>query len=97
MGWLRLAVAGQVVSIVGGFAAAQLPVLARVQGEAPVTYVTAAAPNATLRALLFALVVGAVLIVPGVFALFRVYKSAPASSQRSSGAPEEARVDPPEH
>ena len=97
VGWLRLAVAGQVVSIVGGFAAAQLPVLARVQGEAPVTYVTAAAPDATLRALLFALVVGAVLIVPGVFALFRVYKSAPASSQRSSGAPEEARVDPPEH
>lgn len=75
VGWLRLAVGAQIVTIVVGLAAAQLPELVRLEGHPPLTYAEAAAPAATLRMLLMALGVGAVLIVPGIVALYRVYKS----------------------
>ena len=74
VGWLRLAVGAQIVTIVVGLAAAQLPELVRLEGQTPLTYMEAAAPEATLRLLLVALGIGAAFIVPGLVALFTVYK-----------------------
>lgn len=75
--WLRFAVGAQVATIVAGFGLAQLPVMVAFQAGEAITYVDAAAPGVTLRLLLMALGLGAVLIGPGVFYLMRVYKSAP--------------------
>lgn len=70
---LRGAMVAQVGCVLFGFFAAQFPVLLRLDTR-DLTYTTAAAPAATLRALIWALVVGLALVVPGLVYLIKVYK-----------------------
>lgn len=70
---LRCAMVAQVGCVLFGFFAAQFPVLLRLDTR-DLTYLDAAAPPATLRALIWALGVGLALIVPGLVYLIRVYK-----------------------
>ena len=70
----RLGVGLQVSLIVWGWAAAQYPFLV----PPDVTVQSAAAPQVTLRLVLLALALGAVVLVPSMLYLFRVFKSAPA-------------------
>ena len=72
--WLLRGVMGvQVACVFLGFVAAQYPVLMRIDGGA-LTYRAAAAPPATLRALIWALVLGLPLVVPALIVLIRIYK-----------------------
>ncbi|HEY2735827.1 MAG TPA: cytochrome d ubiquinol oxidase subunit II, partial [Polyangiales bacterium] len=70
---LRIAMAVQVGSVLFGFFAAQFPVLIRLD-SGPLTYRAAAAPAATLHALIWTLAIGLCLIVPSLVYLIRVYK-----------------------
>lgn len=75
-GWpwaVRLATGAQVTCVLLGLFAVEPPVLLR-HREGVLTIGAAAAPSATLRTLLVALVVGLVLIVPALLYLLRVYK-----------------------
>ncbi len=73
--WLvRLSTGAQVASILLGFFVAQYPVLLRMSPR-DVTVQSAAAPDATFRALVVAVIVGLCAIVPGSLYLMRVYKS----------------------
>jgi cytochrome d ubiquinol oxidase subunit II len=73
---LRAAMAVQVACVLFGFFAAQFPVLIRLDTGA-LTYRDATAPAATLRTLIWALLVGLALIVPSLLYLIRVYKQSP--------------------
>lgn len=66
----RLCAIGQVTLILWGWALAQFPYLV----EPTLTIYNAAAPLATLRVVLFALVAGAVVLLPSYYLLFRVFK-----------------------
>jgi cytochrome d ubiquinol oxidase subunit II len=66
----RLFAAAQVTFILWGWAFAQFPVIV----EPDVTIQSAAAPRITLQLLLGALAVGALLLFPSFFYLFRVFK-----------------------
>lgn len=66
----RVAAVAQVSLILWGWAAAQYPYLV----EPDLTLQRAAAPPATLRFLLWALVVGALLLAPSFYYLYRVFK-----------------------
>jgi cytochrome d ubiquinol oxidase subunit II len=69
----------QVSFIVWGWAVAQYPYLV----PPDLTIVAAAAPAATLRLILQAMGLGAVVLLPSLVYLFRVFKAAPADpSQR---------------
>jgi cytochrome bd ubiquinol oxidase subunit II len=70
---LRLAMGAQVGAVLLGFFAGQFPVLLRLDTGA-LTYRDAAAPDATLRAMIWTLVIGLSLIVPSLVYLIRVYK-----------------------
>jgi len=72
----RFCAAGQVVLILWGWALAQYPYLVRPQ----LTIHNSAAPQATMRALLWALVAGVVLLFPSYWYLFHVFKG---STQKS--------------
>lgn len=76
---LRLAMGLQVSCVLFGFFAAQFPVLLRLDNRV-LTYQDAAAPAATLRTLVYALVVGLAVILPGLIFLIRVYKGNPTGS-----------------
>ncbi len=78
---LRLAIGAQTFCVLLGFAAGQFPVLLRVQG-ADILYRAAAAPPPTLRTLLWALLFGLVVILPGTAYLIAVYKTAPRAGRR---------------
>jgi cytochrome d ubiquinol oxidase subunit II len=69
----RAAVALEAVAILAGWYAAQAPYL--IPGV--LTYAQAAAPPATLRAFLWLCGCGALLLVPSLLLLFRVFKSEP--------------------
>jgi cytochrome d ubiquinol oxidase subunit II len=72
--WLvRLAVGAQAASILLGFFLAQYPVLLRMSRH-DLTIEDAAAPDATFRALLVAVIVGLCAILPGTIYLIAVYK-----------------------
>jgi cytochrome d ubiquinol oxidase subunit II len=66
----RTLAAAQVTLILWGWGAAQFPYLV----EPTITIHSAAAPPVTLRLLLIALAVGALLLVPSFYALFRIFK-----------------------
>jgi cytochrome d ubiquinol oxidase subunit II len=66
----RLCAAGQVTLILWGWALAQFPYIVRPD----ITIQSAAAPQATLRLLLVALCLGALLLLPSFYYLFRVFK-----------------------
>jgi cytochrome d ubiquinol oxidase subunit II len=77
--WLaRVAAAAQVGLIVAGWAASQYPYLV----VPDLTLQGAAASAAAQRALLVALVVGAVLIIPSLLFLLRVFQSSPREATR---------------
>ncbi|HEX7999678.1 MAG TPA: cytochrome d ubiquinol oxidase subunit II [Pyrinomonadaceae bacterium] len=67
----RLMAAGQVTLILWGWALAQFPYIV----EPDITIASAAAPRATLNLLLTALALGALLLFPSFYYLFRVFKS----------------------
>ncbi|HVE60050.1 MAG TPA: cytochrome d ubiquinol oxidase subunit II [Pyrinomonadaceae bacterium] len=68
--WAQICAAAQVSLILAGWAFAQYPFLI----EPDITITTAAAPRITLQLLLGALGVGAVLLFPSYYYLFRVFK-----------------------
>ncbi len=68
--WARAAAIGQVTLILGGWSLAQYPRLIMPD----VTLLNSAAPPATLRLLIIALCVGAVLLLPSLYFLFRIFK-----------------------
>jgi cytochrome d ubiquinol oxidase subunit II len=70
----RIGVGLQTSLIVWGWAVAQYPFLV----PPDLTVQSAAAPEVTLRLVLLALAAGAMVLVPSMFYLFRVFKSAPA-------------------
>jgi cytochrome bd ubiquinol oxidase subunit II len=74
----RVAVGALVSLIVWGWAVAQFPYLV----PPDLTVASAAAPAATLRVILIALVAGAALLVPSLHYLFRVFKAEPTRSVR---------------
>lgn len=67
----RWCAAGQVTLILWGWALAQFPYVV----EPDITINSAAAPPATLRLLLIALALGALLLFPSFYYLFRIFKS----------------------
>jgi cytochrome d ubiquinol oxidase subunit II len=73
---LRAAMAVQVTCVLFGFFAAQFPVLMRLDNRV-ITYQSVQAPDATLRTLIIALVVGLAIILPGLAYLISVYKAQP--------------------
>jgi cytochrome d ubiquinol oxidase subunit II len=70
---LRAAMFVQVSCILFGFFAGQFPVLLRLDDRV-LRYQDAAAPDATLRTLIVALIVGLAVILPGLAFLIHVYK-----------------------
>ncbi len=70
----RMAVGVQVLCIIGGWGLAQYPYVI----PPDLTITNAAAPEATLRLTLIALIVGAAILLPSLMYLFRVFKSSPA-------------------
>jgi cytochrome d ubiquinol oxidase subunit II len=68
--WARFFAAGQVTLILWGWALAQYPYVV----EPDLTITSAAAPPVTLRLLLIALCAGAVILIPSLYYLFRVFK-----------------------
>jgi cytochrome d ubiquinol oxidase subunit II len=67
--WARAAAAAQVVLIVWGWALAPYPYVV----QPDVTIASSAAPRAVLDVLLVALVTGAIVLVPSLIYLFRVF------------------------
>jgi cytochrome bd ubiquinol oxidase subunit II len=70
----------QVALVVGGWAVGQFPYLV----PPDLTFRAAAAPEPVLRAVLGVLVVGAVALVPSLWALYRVFSGTPAGSASPS-------------
>ena len=68
--WARMAAIGEVTFILGGWSLAQYPHLI----VPDVTLQNSTAPEATLRLLIIALCLGAVLLLPSLFFLFRIFK-----------------------
>ena len=75
----RICAASQVTLILLGWAFAQFPHLV----EPDITITSAAAPPITLELLLIALVLGAVLLFPSYYYLFRIFKT-PQSDTRNT-------------
>ena len=73
----RVCSAAQVTLILLGWAFAQYPHLV----EPDITIFSAAAPRITLQLLLAALVLGALLLFPSYYYLFRIFKREPSSSE----------------
>jgi cytochrome d ubiquinol oxidase subunit II len=72
--YLRVAIGIQVTAILIGWFAIQYPVMIQVKNEESLTFFNTHAPNATLKQLLIALLVGLVLVIPAFVFLFRVFK-----------------------
>ncbi len=76
--WLLRFVAATLVSlIVLGCFAVQYPVLIRYADSGVLTIHNSSAPDATLRGLLYALVIGVIAIFPAIAYLFHVFKRSP--------------------
>jgi len=74
---LRLVLGVQAACILGGYTAGQYPALARSRSGS-LTLHEAAAPEATLRTLLWAVAIGLLFILPGIATLIAVYKRKPS-------------------
>jgi len=72
----RVLAVAQVSLVLWGWGAAQFPFIV----PPDLTFAGTAAPEIVLRAVLGALAVGAVILVPSLWALYRVFKGAPAAS-----------------
>ncbi|HYY58997.1 MAG TPA: cytochrome d ubiquinol oxidase subunit II [Pyrinomonadaceae bacterium] len=77
----RVCAAAQVTLILWGWALAQYPYIV----EPDITIQSAAAPFVTLRLLLGALLLGALLLFPSFYYLFRVFKGGLASEAKDEG------------
>ena len=71
--WARLCAGGQGLLMLWGWALAQYPFLVPPE----MTIYNSAAPPLTLRLLLIALIVGAMLLFPSLYYLFRIFKDRP--------------------
>ncbi len=80
LGLARVAAALAVTAVIWGWAAAQYPYLLQAQ----LSIDAAAAPQATLRAMLISLVVGAVLLVPSLAFLFALFQRSNAPPNKSA-------------
>lgn len=80
-GLARVLAAVQTALILWGWGVAQFPYLV----EPDISIQDAAAPQVTLRLLLGALGAGALVLLPSLYALFRVFKSHPAGEEQVSG------------
>jgi cytochrome d ubiquinol oxidase subunit II len=69
----RILVAGQVGLVLIGWFRLQFPVILNSKSS-PLTIYTAAAPEPTLRYLLYALIAGSVIIFPALFYLLKIFK-----------------------
>jgi len=78
----RVAVAAQVTLILWGWAATQAPYLV----PPTLTVANAAAPSRTLALFLIALALGAIVLLPSITYLFRVFKSSRAHEPGASRA-----------
>lgn len=72
--FLRVGVGLQVSAILIGWYYIQFPVLVEVRDGSELTFYNTQAPAATLEQLLIALIVGLILVIPGFYFLFRVFK-----------------------
>ncbi len=77
----RVAAAAQVSCILWGWAVAQFPFII----PRSMTISDVAAPNVTLRLVLWTLLAGGLVLFPSLYYLFRIFKSQPAA--RSAGSP----------
>ncbi|MEP7039123.1 MAG: cytochrome d ubiquinol oxidase subunit II [Acidobacteriota bacterium] len=75
----RVCAAAQITMILLGWAVAQFPFLV----EPNITIYNSAAPDITLQLLLGALILGAILLFPSYYYLFRVFKGSTASAKDS--------------
>ena len=83
----RVVASGQVVLILLGWYVLYAP-NAVLTAEGPLSFYREAAPPATLRQLLLALLVGSLFIFPSLYLLFRVFKAEDrGASERSSVKP----------
>lgn len=79
----RVVAAGQVVSILLAWFWVQMPVVIRLAEPAPdLTFYNSVAPDATLRQLFLALVVGSCIILPSLYYLVKVFKGERFSSEK---------------
>lgn len=74
--WARVLAAGQVTSILTGWALAQYPFLI----PPDISIAQAAAPLSVLRPVLWGITLGLLILAPSFLYLFRVFKSGPAST-----------------
>jgi cytochrome d ubiquinol oxidase subunit II len=72
--YLRTCIGIQVTAILIGWFAIQYPVMIHVKDGESLTFFNTRAPDATLRQLLIALLVGLMLVIPAFIFLFRVFK-----------------------
>ena len=72
--YLRIGMGVQVTLILAGWFFTQFPVLINLQNGDHLTFFNTQAPEATLKQLLIALIVGLVLVVPGFVYLFKIFK-----------------------
>lgn len=72
--YLRIGVSLQVTLILVGWFYIQFPVLIKLQDDKNLTFFNTQAPYATLQQLFIALLVGLIVIIPGFFYLFKVFK-----------------------
>jgi cytochrome d ubiquinol oxidase subunit II len=72
--YLRVCVSVQIIAVVVGWFYIQYPILIQVKGDEHLTFFNTQAPEATLKQLLIALIVGLILVVPAFLFLFRVFK-----------------------
>lgn len=72
--YLRASIGIQVTAILTGWFAIQYPVMIQVKDGVSLTFFNSNAPDATLKQLLIALLVGLILVVPAFVFLFRVFK-----------------------
>ncbi len=80
----RFCAAAQVTLILLGWAFAQYPYLI----EPDISITSAAAPQITLRLLLGALLLGAVILFPSYYYLFRIFKRGDGTAEKSGNIPE---------
>jgi cytochrome d ubiquinol oxidase subunit II len=73
--WTVRAASGvTIAAILGGYFGAVYPVALEIRGHAPLTWHDGRAPESALDALALALLAGSILILPGLFWLYRVFK-----------------------
>jgi cytochrome d ubiquinol oxidase subunit II len=85
----RMMVAGQVGLVLIGWFRLQFPVIINAKPE-PLTIYAAAAPEATLRTLLYALIAGSAIILPALVYLLKVFKmSETTTPSETTGARED--------